>query len=492
MIAQVPGLLVVIPRLRGFPDRAIGKQHLPTVGRDLGSHEITGRKGRRSEITRAHANPGFGQDEQPAARTGAIPVHLGELVAHHRRNVFGEHQRPGPEDRVRQHQPAPQTMHRQPVGLTPVGGLDRGSLRGAQGSPGSLLLRPESVQPPALGHQRPGLASELVERLPIGPGLAGSLDPVLHPPVPVHQGVGNGRVRIRRRGHRAARKRPPLRREGGGRRSEGQPDQSNGPRPVRGPEDQRIHLGPTLRQHARERRGLEGQIGRRRTIGGKAQSHFVPGSQRGRQTPGTGNRRVTGEQELRSRGRRRVEPHARDRSRCRWDKVPVDGYGNAHRTAGGNLARKFLAAGRKEPENQGPGQQSDPQSVHDLVTSPPNRAGRVVVDVARRSRPRSNRKNLVLTTPWGSRPLRIPPASRSQRCIPPLPARGRPARFGWRADPWRNEGRRGWGAIGDRRGNGVVGGRGRAKRPGRPRAAASLSTHNLGMHGGANSRGTAA
>jgi hypothetical protein len=69
------------------------------------------------------------------------------------------------------------------------------------------------------------------------------------------------------------------------------------------------------------------------------------------------------------------------------------------------------------------------------------------------------------------------------RCLPRLPARGRPARFGCRADPWRDEGRRGWGAIGDGRGTGAVGGRGRAKRPGRPRAAWSLSTHNFGRHG---------
>jgi hypothetical protein len=49
--------------------------------------------------------------------------------------------------------------------------------------------------------------------------------------------------------------------------------------------------------------------------------------------------------------------------------------------------------------------------------------------------------------------------------------------------PWRDEGRRGRGAIGDGRGTGDVGGRGRAKRPGRPRAAGLLSTHNFGMRG---------
>jgi NCS1 family nucleobase:cation symporter-1 len=77
-----------------------------------------------------------------------------------------------------------------------------------------------------------------------------------------------------------------------------------------------------------------------------------------------------------------------------------------------------------------------------------------------------------------------PPASAGHPEVAGVPARGRPARFGCRADLGRDEGRRGWGAIGDARGTGDVGGRGRAKRPGRPRAAWSLSTHNCGMHGG--------
>jgi hypothetical protein len=71
----------------------------------------------------------------------------------------------------------------------------------------------------------------------------------------------------------------------------------------------------------------------------------------------------------------------------------------------------------------------------------------------------------------------------SKRRIPRLPARGRPAPL--RVSSGSPAGRRKARPGCDRRRSwtGAVGGRGRAKRPGRPRAARSLSTHLFGIHG---------